>query len=81
MAAPVMAQSPKLKTIDSVYDFLDRSRAVNVFVNSIPMLSMHTQFSLPFRHSFWKHDEAQGPLDVNLLRDGTPQAAESNERE
>lgn len=24
------------------------------------------QFSLPFRHSFWKHDDVQGPLDVTL---------------
>jgi MscS family membrane protein len=24
------------------------------------------QFSLPLRHSFWKHDDKQGPLDVNL---------------
>ncbi len=22
------------------------------------------QFSLPLRHSYWKHDEAQGPLEV-----------------
>jgi MscS family membrane protein len=28
------------------------------------------QFSLPFRHSFWKHDDAQGPLDVKLNSDG-----------
>jgi MscS family membrane protein len=28
------------------------------------------QFSLPSRHSFWKHDDVQGPLDVNLQRDG-----------
>jgi MscS family membrane protein len=28
------------------------------------------QFSLPTRHSFWKHDAVQGPLDVNLQRDG-----------
>lgn len=25
------------------------------------------QFSLPLRHSFWKNDDAQGPLDVQLL--------------
>jgi MscS family membrane protein len=25
------------------------------------------QFSLPFRHSFWKHDDEQGPLDVQFL--------------
>ena len=28
------------------------------------------QFSLPMRYSFWKHDDVQGPLDVNLLSDG-----------
>jgi MscS family membrane protein len=27
------------------------------------------QFSLPFRHSYWKHDDVQGPLDVKLLND------------
>ena len=26
------------------------------------------QFSLPSRHTLWKHDDEQGPLDVNLLR-------------
>ena len=32
------------------------------------------QFSLPFRHSFWKRDDEQGALDVNLLReDGGPE--------
>lgn len=25
------------------------------------------QFSLPFRHSFWKRDDEQGPLDVQML--------------
>jgi MscS family membrane protein len=25
------------------------------------------QFSLPIRHSFWKTDEVQGPLDVSLV--------------
>jgi small-conductance mechanosensitive channel len=38
------------------------------------------QFSLPLRHSYWKQDDQQGPLDVNLVRDGAQQAAESNER-
>ena len=27
------------------------------------------QFSLPIRHSFWKKDDVQGPIDVNLLSD------------
>jgi MscS family membrane protein len=27
------------------------------------------QFSLPLRHSFWKHDDQQGPLDVHVKRD------------
>ena len=31
---------PSAKTIETAYDYLDRSRAVNVFINSIPMLSM-----------------------------------------
>jgi hypothetical protein len=33
---------PTEKTVEIVYDYLDRSRAVNVFINSIPMLSMYT---------------------------------------
>lgn len=32
---------PTAETVDTVYDYLDRSRAVNVFVNSLPMLSMY----------------------------------------
>jgi hypothetical protein len=32
---------PNDKTVEAVYDYLDRSRAVNVYINSIPMLSMH----------------------------------------
>jgi len=33
---------PSGKTVETVYDYLDRSRAVNVFMNSIPMLSMYS---------------------------------------
>ena len=33
---------PTEKTVKTVYDYLDRSRAVNVFINSIPMMSMYT---------------------------------------
>jgi hypothetical protein len=33
---------PTDKTVETVYDCLDRSRAVNVFINSIPMMSMYT---------------------------------------
>ena len=29
------------------------------------------QFSLPLRHSFWKHDDAQGPLEVAMVDDGS----------
>jgi MscS family membrane protein len=35
------------------------------------------QFSLPFRHSFWKHDDVQGPMDVKLLSDCARQKSES----
>ena len=34
------------------------------------------QFSLPLRHSLWKHDDVQGPLDVKLLGDGVRQKPE-----
>lgn len=30
---------PTEKTVETVYDYLDRSRAVNVYLNSIPALS------------------------------------------
>ena len=33
---------PTGETVEKVYDYLDRSRAVNVFLNSIPALSMYT---------------------------------------
>ena len=32
---------PTGDTVETVYDYLDRSRAVNVFLNSIPALSMY----------------------------------------
>ena len=32
---------PTNKTVDTVYDYLDRSRAVNVYLNSIPALSVN----------------------------------------
>lgn len=32
---------PTDKTVDTVYDYLDRSRAVNIFINAIPMLFMY----------------------------------------
>jgi len=32
---------PTEKTVDTVYDYLDRSRAVNVYLNSIPALSIN----------------------------------------
>lgn len=28
------------------------------------------QFSLPFRHTFWKFDDEQGPVDVRILKNG-----------
>jgi len=31
------------------------------------------QFSLPFRHSYWKLDQEQGPLDVQVIGDGSTQ--------
>jgi hypothetical protein len=33
---------PTPATVETLYDYLDTSRAVNVFINSIPMLSMYT---------------------------------------
>jgi small-conductance mechanosensitive channel len=28
------------------------------------------QFSLPFRHTYWKFDDEQGPVDVRILHSG-----------
>jgi len=33
---------PDAASVETVYDYLDRSRAVNVFLNSIPAMSMYT---------------------------------------
>ena len=33
---------PTAETVEDVYDYLDRSRAVNVFLNSLPAISMYT---------------------------------------
>ncbi len=30
------------------------------------------QFSLPFRHTYWKHDGQQGPLDVSVVDERVP---------
>ena len=38
------------------------------------------QFSLPFRHTYWKRDREQGPLDVKLLGDGLQQSLLANDR-
>ena len=27
------------------------------------------QFSMPMRHSYWKHDREQGPVDIRILND------------
>lgn len=36
------------------------------------------QFSLPARHSYWKEDDQQGPLEI-VLRDGSDQAGKPNQ--
>jgi MscS family membrane protein len=38
------------------------------------------QFSMPFRHTFWKHDTEKGPLDVRLLSDDSQQAHPDKDR-
>ena len=37
------------------------------------------QFSLPLRHSYWKHDDEQGPLDVAMISQ-TTETKETNGR-
>ena len=36
------------------------------------------QFSLPFRHSFWKQDDEQGPLDIRMVDEGDEPIPEGN---
>jgi len=38
------------------------------------------QFSMPFRHTFWKHDTEKGPLDVRLLSDDAQERQSDDER-
>jgi hypothetical protein len=35
------------------------------------------QFSLPRRHTYWKHDSQQGPLDVQVVDTGWKVAEDS----
>jgi MscS family membrane protein len=50
----------------NLWDFYEFSEKVNLEIlrvfeeNGVP-------FSLPVRHSFWKRDDEQGPLDVNVI--------------
>ena len=37
------------------------------------------QFSLPLRHSFWKHDDEQGPLDLTIANDSGVQVISEND--
>jgi MscS family membrane protein len=37
------------------------------------------QFSLPLRHTYWKHDNQQGPLEVSVLNDGGASTSASTE--
>lgn len=30
------------------------------------MTNCFSQFSLPFRHTYWKHDDEQGPLEIEI---------------
>ena len=38
------------------------------------------QFSLPLRHSYWKHDDEQGPLEVRFLDGGVRADSGDEER-
>lgn len=38
------------------------------------------QFSLPLRHSYWKHDDEQGPLDVTVLENRVRPRSDAPER-
>ena len=39
------------------------------------------QFSLPFRHTYWKHDAEQGPLEIQMVGDVEEAGAESEPKE
>lgn len=51
-----------------LWKFYEMSEQVNLEIFRV--FEQHgIQFSLPVRHSFWKHDDQQGPLDVRVLDD------------
>jgi MscS family membrane protein len=39
------------------------------------------QFSLPLRHSYWKHDDEQGPLEVRLFENSVCEDSDTSERD
>lgn len=51
------------------WKFRDFSERVN-FVIFHEFEKHGIQFSLPLRHTFWKFDDEQGPVDVRILQDG-----------
>ncbi len=56
-------------TVDSV-DITDKVRLEKLnFEIFHAFEAEEIQFSMPFRHTFWKHDAEKGPLDVRLLSD------------
>lgn len=56
-------------TPDDYWKFQDFAEKIN-FLIFHKFETAGIQFSLPFRHTFWKFDDEQGPVDVRILSDG-----------
>ncbi|MGI9519045.1 MAG: mechanosensitive ion channel family protein [Pirellulaceae bacterium] len=57
-----------------VHGFLEFSEQVNLEIMQL-FEERGIQFSLPARHSFWKHDDRQGPLEVMMTERGNKSPA------
>ncbi len=54
-------------TPPDLWEFLAFSEKLNLEI--FRAFEQHgIQFSLPFRHTYWKHDDEQGPLEITLER-------------
>jgi MscS family membrane protein len=61
----------------NLWDFYACSERINLEI--FRLFEQHgIAFSLPLRHSYWKHDAGQGPLDVRVALTNQSQAAEMN---
>ena len=53
-------------TPPDIWEFYSFSEKVNLEIFRA-FEEQEIQFSLPFRHSYWKHDDEQGPLELSVM--------------